>query len=518
MGSSLWAGIAGLNASSKQMDVIGNNIANINTIGFKGSKAFFADVLSQTLSGGSSGSMQVGRGVAVSDVQTQFGSGSFETTGNATDLAIDGDGFFMVNDANGATFYTRAGAFHIDDHGYLVDTNKFRVQGYNLTSANPNTLTDISLSSVQSEPRVTSTFSYGLNLNSATVPGDTFNATQTVFDSLGATHTLNMTFRKTEENGCWGIEASLDNTAASAMSQYGVIFDSEGVLSQVYNGEVGAVTAVNADAGAGEDPAATATLNKPGQVYQTGTLTLTRGTTNGAWSFAAAADDGGYDNATITSGTIAGTDYVYVDLDGNGGTDVTLALSGVWEAGDTATFTLTHTATDPVDLTVTIPPLPNGATIGSSNVMNWNLVGSDAPDITGWDSTSVMRSLSNDGYASGLLKSLSVGSDGVISGFFTNGQTSEIAQVCLADFDNPHGLKRLGSNLFGETLTSGAAIRNVPGASGMGDITSNSLEMSNVDIATEFINMITAQKAYQASSRVITTTDDMMSELMNIRR
>lgn len=518
MGSSLWAGISGLNASSKQMDVIGNNIANINTIGFKGSKTFFADVLSQSLSGGSSGSMQVGRGVAVSDVQTQFGSGSFETTGNATDLSIDGDGFFMVNDAQGGTFYTRAGAFHLDNEGSLVDSNGFKVQGYNLTSANPNTLTDISLSSVQSEPRVTSNFSFGLNLNSATVAGNTFNATQAVFDSLGATHTLNMTFRKTEENGYWGIEASLDNMAASSMSQCGVIFDSNGALSKVYNGQVGAVTVVNDDAGAGEDPAATATLNKPGQVYQTGTLTLTRGATNAAWSFANAADYGGYENASVTTATISGIDYVYVDLDGNGGTDVTLALSGVWEADDTATFTLTHTATNPVDLAVTIPPLPNGATIGSSNVMNWNLAGTDALEITGYASTSVIKSLTNDGYASGLLKSLSVGSDGVISGFFTNGQTSEIAQVCLAAFDNPQGLKRLGSNLFGETLTSGPSIRNVPGASGMGDITSNSLEMSNVDIATEFINMITAQKAYQASSRVITTTDDMMSELMNIRR
>jgi flagellar hook protein FlgE len=126
--------------------------------------------------------------------------------------------------------------------------------------------------------------------------------------------------------------------------------------------------------------------------------------------------------------------------------------------------------------------------------------------------------LSNDGYASGLLKSLSIDGDGKINGFFTNGQTSDIAQLVLADFENPWGLKKMGSNLFGETLTSGPAIKNVPGASGMGEVKSNCLEMSNVDIATEFINMITAQKAYQANARVITTQDQVLTELMNIKR
>jgi len=198
------------------MDVIGNNIANVNTIGFKGSKIFFSDVLSQSLSGGTSGSMQVGRGVSVADIQTQFGSGSFETTGNATDLAIDGDGFFMVNDTDGATYYTRAGAFHLDSDGNMVDANGYKCQGYNLTSSNPNTIADISLRDVQSEPSATTPFSLGVNLNTDTATGDAFNATQTVYDSLGEKHTLNLTFRKTAANGYWGVEASLDNTDATS--------------------------------------------------------------------------------------------------------------------------------------------------------------------------------------------------------------------------------------------------------------------------------------------------------------
>jgi flagellar hook protein FlgE len=185
MGSSLYAGISGLTASAKQMDVIGNNIANVNTIGFRAGKIQFADILSQSITGGSSTFMQVGRGVAISDVSTQFSPGSFETTANATDLSIDGDGFFIVEDADGGLYYTRAGAFHVDSDGNLVDINGYTVQGYNLLSGDPNTVTDISLSDVQSSPVATTTISIGANLDSATATGDVFNAAQTVYDSQG---------------------------------------------------------------------------------------------------------------------------------------------------------------------------------------------------------------------------------------------------------------------------------------------------------------------------------------------
>ena len=512
MGSALWAGISGLNASSKEMDVIANNIANVNTIGYKAGKTFFSDVLSQSLSGGSSGSMQIGRGVEVSEVGTLFGPGSFETTGNATDVAIDGDGFFMVNDKDGASYYTRAGAFHLNSDGYLVDTNGYKLQGYNFFGANNNNITDINLRNVQSSPAVTNIFSVGANLNSATAEGETFNTTQTGYDSLGEKHSLGVVYRKTEENGMWSFQANLDGTDAAAQTAQGLKFDSNGDLSAIYTGAVGAVTVVNADAGAGETPAATATLNQAGQVYQTGTMLLTRGATAADWTVTT---PGGYANATILSADAA---TITLDLDGNGGIDLTLALSGTWEVGDTAQYTLTHTETTPVDMSVTFGALPNGGTIGSGNVVSWDLVGNSALSITGYASTSVIKSLSNDGYASGLLKSLSVRDDGKISGFFTNGQTADVAQMVLANFSNPWGLKKMGSNLFGETLTSGPAVRNVPGASGMGNVSSNSLEMSNTDIATEFINMITAQKSYSANARVITTEDAMLTELINIKR
>jgi flagellar hook protein FlgE len=412
MGSALWSGISGLNASSKQMDVIANNVANVNTIGYKAGKTFFADVLSQSISGGSSGSMQVGRGVEVTEVGTLFSPGSFETTGNATDLAIDGDGFFMVNDEDAATFYTRAGAFHLDSNGNLVDTNGYKLQGYNFFGAATGMITDISLRNVQSAPETTTEYSVGVNLNSETAATDMYTTTQTVYDSLGDRHSLGITFTKTATNGEWDFQVALDGVNATC-PYTGLQFDSDGNLANIYDG--------------------------------------------------------------------AG-----------------------WVV--------------PGDMSVTFAALSNGATIGTGNVVNWDLTGTSALSITQYASASVIKSLTNDGYASGLLKSLSVRNDGTINGFFTNGQTSDLAQLVLGDFDNTWGLKKMGSNLFAETVTSGPAIRNVPGASGMGDVSSNSLEMSNSDLATEFVNMITAQKAYSANARVITTQDQMMTELMNIKR
>jgi flagellar hook protein FlgE len=414
MGSALYAGISGLNASSTEMDVIANNVANVNTIGYKSEKTYFADVLSQSLSGGTSGTMQVGRGVEVSDIGTQFGPGSFETTGNATDVAIDGDGFFMVNDKNGATYYTRAGSFHLDNAGNLVDLNGDKVQGYNLLGAAPTTVTDINLNNVQSVPVSTTTFSVGANLDAGTAIGNTFSTTQTVYDSLGDKHSLGITY--------------------------------------------------------------------------TSAAPVTAGATS-AWGITVALDG-------ATAGTPTTT---LLEFDANGA--------------------LINPATGPVDNSINFgATLPSGATIGTGGVLTWDMTSPSALIMTGYASTSVINSLTNDGYASGQLKSLSVTSDGKISGFFTNGQTADVAQIVLANFSDPWALKRMGSNLFAETVTSGPALMNVPGSSGMGTVTSNSLEMSNTDIATEFINMITAQKAYSANARVVTTEDQMLTELINIKR
>ncbi|MBW1718194.1 MAG: flagellar hook protein FlgE [Deltaproteobacteria bacterium] len=433
MSSSLWSGISGLNASGKQMDVIGNNIANVNTVGFKAGGTVFGDILSQSISGSS---MQVGRGVGVTAVPTLFGQGSFASTQSATDLAIDGEGFFMVNNSDGSTYYTRAGMFNMGEGGYLRDVNGYKVQGYLYSNGvNTNAIGDISLSGLQSDPSASTEFSIGVNLDSEAATGEVFISAQTVYDSLGGAHTLKMEFTKL-------------------------------------------------------DPA----IDPPGAR---------------SWAYHAYLEHDGVYTESNTTTAAAGT----ITFDANGNltdpaADVPLEFS---------TFQI-----DP-DLN------PSGATFGDggsgpgTNNITWIVAGSPTTSLTpevmtGYASPSVNRSLVSDGWASGELQNLSIGDDGVIDGFFTNGQSAGIGQVALAKFTNTLGLKKMGSSLFAATVSSGDALINKPGTGGLGGISPNSLEMSNADIATEFINMITAQKAYQASAKVVSTTDSMMSELMNIKR
>jgi len=507
MGSALWIAISGLNASSKQMDVIGNNIANANTMGFKAGKAYFANVLSQSLSGGASGVMQIGQGVTVADVATQFSQGSLESTTSALDLAIDGGGFFIVEDDEGSQFYTRAGAFHIDGDGFLVDVNNYRVQGY--APASP-TLGDINTRNAQSAPVASTSFSVGLNLDARTATGSTFNSSQTVFDSLGSAHTLAVNYMKTEGDGQWGMDITLDGNAADSQNYTGLAFDGVGNLDKVYSSTMGS------PAGSGSGTAsAVLVAGHNGQIYQTGNLVLQRDSVN-AWSVHSTS---AYDNATVTGyGTTNVDDTLLIDLDGSGGADVTVTLGGTWAANDRLTIPFTYTEADPADINVAFSGLANGATIGNGGTLLWDLTSTTAETITGYASSSTVKALTNDGYPSGVLRSLAIEKDGTITGFFTNGQMASLGQIALSDFPNPWGLKKMGSNLFSSTLTSGQAIINMPGAGGLGEVTSNALEMANTDLGTEFITMITAQRAYQANAKVITTTDAMMAELMNIKR
>ncbi|NPV05707.1 MAG: flagellar hook protein FlgE [Syntrophaceae bacterium] len=507
MGSALWIAISGLNASSKQMDVIGNNIANANTMGFKAGKAYFANVLSQSLSGGASGIMQIGQGVTVADVATQFSQGSLESTSSALDLAIDGGGFFIVRDDEGSQFYTRAGAFHIDGEGYLVDVNDYRVQGY---PPGTPTLGDINTRNAQSAPVPSTTFSIGLNLDARTATGGTYNSSQTVFDSLGAAHTLAVTYMKNEGDGQWGMYVTLDGNAPDSQNYSGLSFDGLGNLEKVYSSTMGTLT----PSGSGT---ATAQLvaGHNGQIYKTGSLVLQRDSVN-AWSVHSSSD---YANASITGyGTTNVDDTLLIDLDGAGGADITVTLGGAWANGDLLTIPFTYTEADPADINVAFSGLANGAVIGNGGTLTWDLTSARAETMTGYASSSTVKALTNDGYPSGVLRSLAIEKDGTITGFFTNGQTASLGQIALGDFPNPWGLKKMGSNLFSATLVSGQAIINTPGAGGLGEVKSNALEMANTDLGTEFITMITAQRAYQANAKVITTTDAMMAELMNIKR
>jgi len=420
--SSLWTGISGLDANGSAMGVIGNNIANVNTVGFKGSSMAFADILSQSLTGASGGN-QIGRGVSLSAVQTQFLQGSFESTGSATDMAIDGSGFFVVKDASGGKYYTRAGQFTIDDDGYLVNPDNLVVQGYAIDATGDvaTALSDINLSKSISNPKITSEVNLSVNLDAtATLPtaawampptSDMYNYTTsaTIYDSLGGAHPISIYFAK---------------TGAGAWTAHYVFTDSTGAVTEA------------------------------------GTQNLAFGT-----------------DGSLTTDNEAAINFASL-ADG-----VTTPQPITFDYGD--------------------------GTAGG---------GTGLDQTTQFSSPSVTTMLNQDGYQSGSLLSVSTDTDGVITGLFSNGQTRSIAQVALADFASPWGLTKMGGNLYAESHSSGQPVLNKAGTGGTGTIHSNALEQSNVDLAAEFVKLITTQRGFQANSKVITTSDEMLADIVNLKR
>ena len=430
--TSLFTGVSGMNANGMSLSVIGDNIANMNTIGFKSSRVSFGDVLSQSL-GGASGSSQIGRGVLVRSVDPTFTQGSFESTANGLDMAIDGDGFFIVNDSS-SRYYTRAGQFSLDKEGNIVNPDNLVMQGY-LADINGNisgTLGDLTIGSAQSPANATTTADVAVNLDAAaTVPAAAFtldgngdgtdndpanfngSSTITVYDSQGGAHEVSLYYEK---------------TAANAWTVHFIH----------------------------EDPADANLL------VEAGTQNLTFDV-NGAL------------------------------VDDNSGTAIDFTFGATVLAPQPVTF----------DFGTGTGETPAGTGLDGSSQF--------AADF------SVAR-LSQNGYGAGFLKSVAVSEDGVITGIFTNGQTRQIGQIALAKFVAPTELTKAGRNLFAESYDSGQPIVGSAGTSGLGRTLSNALELSNVDLAEEFVRMITAQRGFQANSRVITTTDEMISELVNLKR
>ncbi len=413
--TALFSAISGLNANGTSLSVIGDNIANMNTVGYKASRVAFGDVLSQTITG-TSGNSQIGRGVIVSDISPLFTQGSFETTASALDMAIDGDGFFMVKE-NNSNFYTRAGQFTLDKNGDLVTPDNLKVQGYLYDSGGNATgvVGDISVASLNSAPHPTANAKLSVNLDSrdgVTGPFDltntsgtsNFSTSMTVYDSLGNDHLLTTYFTKTAANQ-W---------------------------------EANVVTVT--------DPAT--------------------------------------DPPTYS---VIGTQALQFDENGS------------------------LITPDPPEFTATFDFSPWGAA-GAQNVKF------DITDMSQYGADSATVFLSQDGFTSGALKTLSVSEDGTITGIFTNGQTKPVARLALAKFTAPTELTKIGRNLYAESFSSGQPIIGEPGTAGIGRVLSSSLELSNVDLAEEFIKMIAAQRGFQANSRVITTTDDLLQEVVNLKR
>jgi len=463
--------LSGLDASSTAMSTIANDLANLNTVGYKGSTTQFADLFYQTLeTNGSGDPIQIGGGAGVSANQINLSSGTPESTGLDTDMAIMGNGFFLVQQG-GATNYTRAGDFQVGTDGTLETAAGEQVMGYaavNGVVSSAASLSPLQLNMGQiNPPKATSTVQLTTNLDASTNVGDPAFATPvTVYDSLGDPHVLDFNFSKTGV-GTWNCTITIPNSDLTPPPSW--------AASTAYT------------AGQTISPP-----NANGHIYQCTVAGTSGATPPSSWPT---------DGSTVTDGGVTWQDM---------GTQTTVNTTALAFDGN---GNLTS-PTGNVD-GITVSGLIDGA---SDLTFNWNLYGSSNTSlITQLGSASATSATVQDGYGSGTLSSYSVAPDGTISGSFSNGQTTTLGQIALANFANPEGLARVGNNDFASTLASGTPNVGKPGSGGLGTIQGSALETSNVDIATEFSNLIVAQRDYEANARTITTFDQVMQDTINMK-
>ncbi|WP_433827461.1 flagellar basal-body rod protein FlgF [Actinoplanes sp. CA-015351] len=413
---SLYSGISGLNAHQRMIDVTGNNIANVNTAGYKSSQVQFQDTLSQMMGAagspqngqGGTNAAQIGLGVRVAGITSNFSQGSAQTTGKSGDMMIQGDGFFVTRSGD-ETLYTRAGSFLFDANGTLCTSTGEPVQGWTAEDGKVNAAAkpgDIRMPLGATIPPVaTSTITLKGNLSSDDIPdaNDTDNAGLNykttipvkVYDDQGATHTVTAQFAR------------------------------------------------SANAATASPPTST-------------------------WAVTLLAEDG----STLDGPT---------DLDFSGGKPVVTSTDGTMDLGDYK-----------VDLS----------------------------DVTSYAGLSDARVFGTDGQTAGALTSLSytVSDTGEIVGVYSNGLKQTLGQVAMATFKNVNGLEKVGNSQYRSSVNSGYAQVGQPGSAGMGQVISGALEMSNVDLAQEFTSLIVAQRGFQANSKIITTSDEILQELVSMKR
>jgi flagellar hook protein FlgE len=420
---SMFAGVSGLRTHQAYMDIVGNNIANVNTTGYKSSSAMFEDLLSQSLRGagapaadastGGTNPAQVGLGVKLGSVQMNFAQGASQLTGRSLDFAIQGDGLFIVDQA-GTRAYMRAGSFSLDGDGNVVTPEGGFVLGWQAdVSGNVNTNATIGKMKIPVgqtiAPVTTTSVTLGGNLPSDTAVGTAINVSPTIYNSLGTPVSLRVEFTKIAD-------------VAGQVNWQVRTYDSGGNL-------LAGPTALNFDL-QGE--------------RLSGNITLTQAQLN----------------------AIPGT-------------------TGTWDAGGITLDMGGATATD-------------------------RMTGS-----AGLNSAGFLR---QDGSSVGSLVSFSVSDDGLVSGVFSNGRTQALGQVALAVFANPQGLEKAGNSLYRATVNSGQPQIGTAKTGGRGSLAGGTLEMSNVDLAAEFTNLIVAQRGFQANSRIITASDEILQDLVNLKR
>jgi len=413
MFTSFSTALSALSAYSTAIDVVGNNLANLNTTGFKDSTVSFFDLVTESLGAGL-GETQVGFGVGTPITLAQYTQGAVETTGGTTDAAIQGDGFFVVEGANNAVEYTRAGNFQVNQAGNLTTATGEEVQGWTETNGVLSTNGPIGSITIPTgtvlAPIPTSNFSFDINLNAAATAGSangSFSTSVTIYDSLGNSHIVSAAFTESATPGQWNYSVSIPD----------------------------------------------ADVANPPATPLTGTLTFDS-------------------NGNLTS----------------------------------------PAATDP-PLQLPITGLADGAT---DMTVTWGLFNGTTPRITQYAQPSSTSAVAQDGQPAAQLNNVAVSNGGAILAEFTNGQQTVVGQIAMANIRNPDSLISVGDNNYELSAASALPAVGVPGTGGRGSVEGGSLESSNVDIATEFTNLIVFQRGYEANSKVITTADQLSQDTINL--
>jgi flagellar hook protein FlgE len=566
-------GLSGLNATSKNLEVIGNNVANANTYGSKVARAEFNDVYAAALSG--AGTTPIGIGTNLAAVAQQFTQGNITTTANPMDLAINGAGFFQVSDGSNPVAYTRNGQFKVDRSGYIVNNNAQRLMGYPadpLGRIQPGQASAIQLPTGGIDPNPTQSVSLELNLDarlattnpaivareSGQSSADTLadQASESVTTSNAALSAMSAalpvtalsTAAITAFTTARDDAAAAAAAAATAAAAFGSASQTD-ATSNAATAQAAATTArdsaqaalVAIDAALAVDPA-NATLIAARTAMQdaatdassalsqsnmhVAAVSAMPGATTGAQIRFDDADT--YNNATsLTMFDAKGQEVAVTYYFQKGGTDVW----NVYATANRTTVAGTDALPQPIatlrfsadggtvispngTVPFNIPPSTNAAGAETMAITGIQL---DISDATQFGSAFGVTDMSQDGFSAGQLTSIAIESNGIISARYSNGQSRPAGQIEIATFRNPQGLQPIGDNAWSRSYASGDAVVGVPGDGNLGVLQAGALEESNVDITGELVNMITAQRIYQANAQSIKTIDQVMQTIVNLR-
>lgn len=549
--SAMYTGLTGLSSFGEAMGVIGDNIANLSTTGFKYSQVNFEDLMAQMVSTGS-GPGQEGRGTRISQITPIFSQGSLETSADDVDVAITGTGFLIVKEpAAGAIYYTRDGNFNVNKDGYLVNAHGYRVQGKEMVNGSPSgTDQDITISANYSPPQASTKLDMVLNLDASTTSTSTpnyYSSAISVYDTTGSSHTLDVKYTKLATQQDAGITCGNGASLAGATGKYWTISNGttnyyvwymvDGVGTDPAPAGLTAIPAAGVGNGIqvnSTDTAAQVAQKTAEAIAKFGTTVTTPGpfraeastATAGALTISSSAWTGATPPGAGTTGWAAGTTatsdhdwQVTATLDGNDVHVNDYDVSNPGMAGNPANMvfdnngTLTSNGQYSIDLSgYNIP----GDT--TTNQTTLNLKNTPGGSTSQYAASSVTNYASQDGYGPGYLQRVSINNEGIITGSYSNGQITPLYQLTLARFNAPTKLHREGSNMYTETQDSGVALTGAPSTNGLGSITSNSLEQSNTDLSDQFVHMIIYQRDFQANSRIITTSDTLLEEVLSLKR